>query len=116
MKKNYWLTLAALGTLLSTSNVFAHCDSDRIRITTTELFMTLTTTTVLPPVGTTTTIVCVLSDDDDLNRYFIEREATMVIEEGQIFTPSFLGAYAEKQGKSDLRAVARDVLKNGVQG
>ena len=114
MKKNTICALTALSLLASVSSAFASCETNQ-KASAGELFLGLLTITTLPPVATTSTVICALSDDAELNRYFIEREATMVVEENQIFVPSFLGSYADQQGNGDLRAIAKDVLKNGVR-
>ncbi len=78
------------------------------------MFLATTTTTAYVALSPATLIVCMFTDNAELNKIMIAREATMAIEENKVYTPSFLGAYADSH-RMNLLDAAKDIIVNGVR-
>ena len=70
------------------------------------------------PLWTTTAIICGGDFDKEIHAHLVMREASSLIEEGGIYQPSFLTAYADSRGvktKAGLEKFAAKVLLEGVK-
>jgi len=107
------LLAAGIGIAQPSRAITPFCD---MLFDTTQSWGILISTTFLGPPGTTTGLYC-FGDawNAEVDRQMLEREAVMAIEESTIYSPSFLGGYAQQKGFNSLQEAAQDIVTNGIR-